>query len=278
MAEAILERDLSVARGESSLTRFYRENTGLVRGVVSFLVVGAAWEYVGRAKPWDWVPLVFPPLTDVITAMGKLWESGQLQRHISVSLSEFLWGFALAAAVGILLGIFIATNEVVRDFVDPWISALFATPTVALAPLLVVLFGIDMASKIAVVFLLAVFPIVINTTTGIKSTEKVYIEAARSFCASRGQIFTKVLIPSALPFVVAGLRLGIGRGLVGVVVGELFGARAGLGFLILTSSQAFDTAGLWVGVFILAGTGILSVILLQKVEKRMAPWREFELS
>ena len=87
---------------------------------------------------------------------------------------------------------------------------------------------------------------VINTATGIRSTDRVYLEAARSFCASRGQIFTKILIPSALPFIVAGLRLGIGRGLVGVVVGELFGARGGLGFLVLTSSQTFDTAGLWV--------------------------------
>ena len=91
------------------------------------------------------------------------------------------------------------------------------------------------------------------------------------------QIFTKVLIPSSLPFIVAGLRLGIGRGLVGVVVGELFGARAGLGFLILISSQVFDTASLFVGVFILAGLGILSVVVLQKVERKMAPWREFEL-
>ncbi len=189
---------------------------------------------------------------------------------------ERLWGFLLAAAIGIVLGILIATSDTVHDFVDPWISALYSTPTVALAPLFIVIFGIDTPSKIAVVFLLAVFPIVINTATGIRATDNVYLEAARSFCASRNQIFTKVLIPSALPFIVAGLRLGIGRGLVGVVVGELFGARGGLGFLILTSSQVFDTAGLWVGVFVLAGTGILSVLLLQKLERRMAPWREFE--
>jgi NitT/TauT family transport system permease protein len=129
----------------------------------------------------------------------------------------------------------------------------------------------------AVVFLLAVFPIVINTATGISSTDRVYIEAARSFCASKRQIFTKVLIPSALPFIVAGLRLGIGRGLVGVVVGEFIGARAGLGFLIFKSSQGFQIDAMWVGVFLLAGTGVLAVNLLQRVERRMAPWRQFEL-
>ncbi|MBV9169702.1 MAG: ABC transporter permease subunit, partial [Chloroflexi bacterium] len=139
------------------------------------------------------------------------------------------------------------------------------------------IFGIDSASKVAVVFLLAVFPIVINTATGIRSTDQVYVDAARSFCANRWQIFSKVLIPSALPFIVAGLRLGIGRGLVGVVIGEFIGARAGLGYMIFRSSQGFEIDAMWVGVFLLAGTGVVSVIVLQKVERRMAPWRHFDL-
>ena len=104
-----------------------------------------------------------------------------------------------------------------------------------------------------------------------------YDEAARSFSANRAQIFTKVLIPSALPFIVAGLRLGIGRGLVGVVVGEFIGARAGLGYMIFRSSQGFQIDAMWVGVFLLAGTGVVAVIILQNVERRMAPWRQFEL-
>ena len=171
----------------------------------------------------------------------------------------------------------IASSETVKDVVDPWVSAVYATPTVALAPLFIFIFGIDAPSKMAVVFLLAVFPIVINTATGIRSTEQIYIDAARSFSANRRQIFTTVLIPSSLPFIVAGLRLGIGRGLVGVVVGEFIGARAGLGYLIFRSSQGFYIDTMWAGVFLLAGTGVLSVILLQKVERRMAPWRRFEL-
>ena len=122
------------------------------------------------------------------------------------------------------------------------------------------IFGIDAPSKMAVVFLLAVFPIVINTATGIRSTDNIYIEAARSFSANRVQIFTKVLIPSALPFIVAGLRLGIGRGLVGVVIGEFIGARAGLGYFIFKSSQGFEIDAMWVGVFVLAGTGVVSVV------------------
>src|SRR5207245_1647536 len=146
-----------------------------------------------------------------------------------------------------------------------------------LAPMFIFIFGIDAPSKMAVVFLLAVFPIVINTATGMRSTDQVYIDAARSFSANRLQIFSKVLIPSALPFIVAGLRLGIGRGLVGVVVGEFIGARAGLGYMIFRSSQGFQIDAMWVGVFLLAGTGVLAVIILQRVERRMAPWRQFDL-
>lgn len=274
MAEAALDRGDGSARRAPFWTRLYRDRTATVRAALSFLLVGIAWELVGQSGRWS---LVVAPLSAIWQTAATLWANGQLQRHIMISLTEFAWGFALAAAVGIALGMAIATSDIVRDFVDPWISALYATPTIALAPLFVLVFGIDMPSKIAVVFLLAVFPIVINTSTGIRSTDRVFIEAARSFCASRGQIFVKVLIPAALPFIVAGLRLGVGRGLVGVVVGELFGARGGLGFLILTSSQIFDTAGLWVGVFILAGTGILSVVLLHWLERRLAPWRQFEL-
>ena len=274
MADVALGRDRAVARRAPLPVRWYRENTSTARALLSFLLVGVLWELAGRSGRW---PLVLEPISKIVQTGVELWNAGQLQRHILTSLQEFGAGFVLAAVVGITLGLLLATNNLLHDFVDPWISALYATPTVALAPLFILVFGIDVASKVAVVFLLSFFPIVINTSTGVRATERVYIEAARSFCATKGQIFTKILLPSALPFIVAGLRLGIGRGLIGVVVGEFFGARAGLGYLIFTSSQLFDVAGLWLGVFILAGTGVLAVIVLQRVERKMAPWRHFEL-
>jgi NitT/TauT family transport system permease protein len=247
----------------------------LVRGLTSLLVVALAWEIAGRSGRW---PLILAPLSEIGARFLRLAGTGELQRHVLVSLNEFVVGFAIAAAFGICLGIAIATSDAARDFIDPWVSAVYATPTVALAPLFIFMFGIDAPSKIAVVFLLAVFPIVINTATGMRSTDQVYIEAARSFSASRLQIFTKVLIPSALPFIVAGLRLGIGRGLVGVVVGEFIGARAGLGYLIYRSSQGFEIDAMWVGVLLLAGTGVIAVLILQALEQRLAPWRQFHLN
>jgi ABC-type nitrate/sulfonate/bicarbonate transport system permease component len=275
MANATLELELNLEpRRDSVVLRWYRAHVSTVRGLLSLVVVGLAWEIAGRSGRW---PLLLAPLSDIWVKFVQLTVTGELTRHVLVSLNEFFVGFAIAAVVGIGLGIAIASSDAVRDFIDPWVSAVYATPTVALAPLFIFIFGIDAPSKMAVVFLLAVFPIVINTATGMRSTDQIYIEAARSFSANRAQIFTKVLIPSALPFIVAGLRLGIGRGLVGVVVGEFIGARAGLGYLIFKSSQGFQIDAMWVGVFLLAGTGVLAVLVLQNVERRMAPWRQFEL-
>lgn len=274
MTDVALELDVSQPRRESALLRWYRANASTARGLLSFAVVAVVWEIAGRSGRW---PLIIAPLSDIWTKFIQLAATGELERHILVSVNEFIIGFAIAAVFGIVLGVAIAISQTTRDIVDPWVSAIYATPTVALAPMFIFIFGIDSASKVAVVFLLAVFPIVINTATGIRSTDQVYVDAARSFCANRWQIFSKVLIPSALPFIVAGLRLGIGRGLVGVVIGEFIGARAGLGYMIFRSSQGFEIDAMWVGVFLLAGTGVVSVIVLQKVERRMAPWRHFDL-
>jgi NitT/TauT family transport system permease protein len=269
-----LELELELQDRERWSLHWYRAHASMVRGLLSLVVVGLAWEAIGRTGRW---PLIIAPISDIWAKFVQLAATGELARHVLVSLNEFFVGFAIAAVFGVALGIAIASSPVVKDFVDPWVSAVYATPTVALAPLFIFVFGIDAPSKMAVVFLLAVFPIVINTSTGIRSTDRIYIEAARSFSANRAQIFSKVLIPAALPFIVAGLRLGIGRGLVGVVVGEFIGARAGLGFLIFRSSQSFQIDAMWAGVFLLAGTGVVTVMVLERVERRLAPWRQFEL-
>jgi len=274
MANVAIPLELQLLQRESLASRWLRTHASTLRGLLSLVVVAVIWEIAGRTGRW---PLILAPISDIWLRFVQLAASGELLRHILVSLNEFVVGFAIAAVFGIALGILIASSQAAKDFIDPWVSAVYATPTVALAPLFIFVFGIDAPSKMAVVFLLAVFPIVINTATGMSSTDQVYIEAARSFCASKRQIFTKVLIPSALPFIVAGLRLGIGRGLVGVVVGEFIGARAGLGYLIFKSSQGFQIDAMWVGVFLLAGTGVIAVSILQRVERRMAPWRQFEL-
>lgn len=275
--EANREASLSTSSTSSVLKlvrKAYGSNVTRSRTIISVLLAIAIWELGARYVVNS--PLIIVPLSDVFNSFVKLVSTGELQKHSTVSMTEFALGFGLAVVVGITLGMMTATSKLVRDYVDPWISALYTTPSVALAPLFIMWFGIDMGSKIAVIFLVSVFPIIINTAAGIRSADNSLIEAARSFGASEMQIFINVLFPSALPFIITGLRLGVGRGLVGIVVGEMFGSRAGLGFLIVASGQVFDTAGLFVGVLTLAISGIIAVELCKWIEKRLAPWRQFK--
>jgi len=231
----------------------------------------ALWEFVARVIVRDKLFLVAP--SAVVVRFGQLWQTGDLQRNIIASGEEFVLGMLAASAVGIVMGLLLATNKPLRSALNPWVSAIYSTPTVALAPLLILWFGLGLLSHLFVVFLVAVFPVLVNTQTGIENADAHLTETARAFGASRRQIFTKVLLPGAVPYVIAGLRLGIGRGVVGVVVAELFGAKAGLGFLITVSSQTFDMGGLFVAVLILACAGVLSSEGVKIIERRIAPWR-----
>src|SRR5204863_7050041 len=139
---------------ESVASRWIRTHASTLRGLASLLVVAAVWEIAGRTGRW---PLILAPISDIWARFLQLSASGVLLKHVAVSLNEFIVGFAAAAVVGILLGIVIASSKAAKDIIDPWVSAVYATPTVALAPLFIFVFGIDSASKMAVVFLLAVF-------------------------------------------------------------------------------------------------------------------------
>jgi NitT/TauT family transport system permease protein len=183
-------------------------------------------------------------------------------------------GYSSAALLGIVIGLVMANSERAKQVMQPWVSGLYATPTVALAPLFILWFGIGIFSKVVVVAVLVVFPVIINTETGLKMTNRQLIETVRSFGASRAQIFFKVSLPSALPFIFAGLKLGIGRGLIGVVVAELFGARSGLGQLISQSAETFNMPNLFAGVVILAVAGIALTAGFSWLERRLLPWNE----
>lgn len=241
------------------------------QGVASFIIAAVLWEFLARVVVNN--PLFLSSLTEIAERGVQLWQSGELQTHIWVSFVEFAGGYFLAAVVGILGGIGMAASRNARGFFDPWISMLYSTPILALGPLFILWLGIGITSKIAVIFLTAVFPILINTLVGLTTTDRILLDVARSLGATRQQVYLKVRMPSALPYIIAGLRLSVARALVGVVVAELFGARAGLGFLILMSAQSFDTAAMFVGVIILAVAGVVSVAALKWVEQSMAPWR-----
>jgi len=244
---------------------------GLWRAAASFLFAAIVWEITARYIVGN--PLFLSSLSDIAARTVTLWHDGDLQTNIWVSFVEFAWGYGSAAVVGILAGIVLAEWRTLRQFSDPLISMLYATPIIALGPLFILWLGIGVISKIAIIFLTAVFPIIINTVAGLTTTDRTLIEVARSLGATPKQIYTKVRLPSSLPFIIAGLRLSVARALVGVVIAELFGARAGLGFMIVNSAQSFDTAAVFVGVLILAVAGVVSVELLKLLEAKLAPWR-----
>lgn len=242
-----------------------------LRPLISLVVLLAGWELAARLIVRN--DLFLPPFSTVLRAMGKLAVSGELWLHTRTSGSEFLLGFALAAGVGIFLGAWMALSEPVRQYLEPVATGLYSTPIIALGPLFILWFGLGITSKILVVFAVSVFPILINVSVGLRTTDKQLLEAVRSFSATRGQLFFKVQLPSSVPFIIAGVRLGVIKGILGIVVAEFFGASAGLGYLIFNSAQTFNTADLFVGVIVLAVGGISSGALLKALEARVAPWR-----
>ncbi|HEY2230932.1 MAG TPA: ABC transporter permease [Xanthobacteraceae bacterium] len=245
--------------------------TAIRRPLTTLVVVLAAWEILARTVLTN--RLFFAPPSEVALAAMRLWETGELQKHIWVSFNELIYGVLLAIVVGTALGVIVGISQKVQAYTEVYITALYATPLVAVTPLLILWLGIGVGSKIAVVFLTAVFPILINTIAGVRATEASLIEVAQSFCATRQQIIMKVTLPSALPFILTGIRLGIGRGIVGVVVGELFGSQAGLGFLIYTAGQTFDVPTLFVGIVTLAVAGVGLTLAAELVERYALRWR-----
>src|SRR5579864_3791513 len=228
------------------------------------------WELISRVLIDNALFLAAP--SQIALAIYNLTITGQMGHHIAISAIEFVLGYAIACALGIALGLVMASSDTAKQACQPWVSGLYATPTVALAPLFILWFGIGIWSKVLVVIFLVLFPVAINTEAGLRTTSDRLIEMLRSFGATPRQIFFKVSLPSAVPFILAGLKIGIGRGLIGVVVAELFGSRAGLGRLISQSSDAFNMPELFAGVVVLAIAGIVMTAGFAWLETRVVPW------
>lgn len=218
-------------------------------------------------------PLFLTGPVDVFREMRDLWNDGTLRTDLWVSANEFVKGFTSGLLVGVALGTLLGTSRRFKGYIDPVINGLYATPIIALAPLFILWFGIGETKTIVLVFILVVLPIAINTDVGMRATEGQHLDAARSFGATRWQLFTKVRLPTSISFIIAGIRMGIARGLIGVVVGEFFGSQAGLGYRILVSSQFFNNAAVLGGVIIFAGTGMALVMAFEGIERRVAPWK-----
>jgi NitT/TauT family transport system permease protein len=239
---------------------------------LSVAVLLAIWEWYGRHTN----PLLFTYPTAIAQATVPLVESGVLAKALGQSLSVLAFGLLLSIVVGVALGLAIGRSRVAEALLQVPIDALYATPTVALVPVIVLWTGFGPAAKVVVVFLFSVFAIILNTARGVRDVDPELVEVARSYLAGEVGLWKDVVLPSALPYVITGVRLAVGRALVGVVVAEFYTAIAGLGFLIETYANAFQTAKVFVPVVILMALGVALTWVLQLLEAWLAPWRETE--
>lgn len=238
--------------------------------LLTFVVFVAAWEIAVRITGVQ--AFVVPAPEKVLVAMYELFNDGTLLRNLWVTLEETLSGFAIASFCGVALGALISEFGWIRRAIYPYVVALQTVPKIAIAPILVVWFGFGLTSKVVIAATVAIFPILVNTIEGLAGTDENRIDMLRSLGARRGQTFWMIKLPSALPFIFAGLGSGIVLSLLGAVVGEFVGARAGLGNLILTQNSRLETASVFATLVVLAVIGITLNAILSAVQARVVFW------
>lgn len=239
-----------------------------VTGLVGLVVL---WELVTRT---GWVPALFlPSPLGVIQEGVAMLRSGELLTHIATSLRRLVWGFGLGALGGVSVGLAVGFWSLAEAVGNPLIAATFPIPKIALLPLLILWLGIGEASKVAVIMLGVFFPMAINTYTGVRTADPLLIRAAVSFGAGRWSLIRKVMLPSALPMIFAGLRLGAGTSLLLLVAAEMIAANAGIGFLVLHAQNLMETTKLMVGIALLSLLGVASHWVLVRLESLAIPWR-----
>ena len=238
---------------------------------VSILCVLIAWQllatYIVRNR------LLLVPPGDVFAALGHEAASGALWTNGLATISAVAAAFPVSVVIGIALGLALASSRLFSLTAGPMMTAMYSVPVVALAPLFIAWLGLGFASKFVIVALVSVFPILVTTEAGLRATDRHLIEVARSFDASRLQLFRTVTLPYALPYVVSGVRVAWARALVGIIVAEFFGSFAGFGFAILAAEQTFDTATLLAYVILLGALGLIGSLAFGWLERRLAPWR-----
>lgn len=256
---------------EAAARRATRRRALAIRvGSIALLLL--AWEIAGFYMP----RIFLAPLHDTVLAFGRLTLDGTLPAATLSSLGVLLAGLALSVVLGVALGLAMGRYRRVDWMLAPYVNGLYATPTVALLPVLSLWLGLYVAPKVAIVVLLAIFPIIKNTHAGVVTVGQELLEPAASMGASELQVSRLVIAPAIVPYIMAGLRLSVGRGIVGLVVGEFFTAQTGLGGVLVRYASSFQTAEMFVPIFVMVALGYGLTTLVAVLERRVAPWKETE--
>jgi NitT/TauT family transport system permease protein len=250
---------------------WFQKHEALLLGTLAVALFLVAWQGVASARIWS--RLFLPGPVDVWDAFVELVKDGELATDIAVSGQEFVVGYGLAALVGIPFGLLLGWYPRLRFVFDPFITFFYATPRIVLIPLFIIWLGIGVESKIAVIYLGAVFAILINTMAGVRSLDASLLRVARSFGAGDLHIFRTIALPGSVPFILTGLRLGTGHALIGVVVAEYVAAQHGLGRMMMIAGSTFQSSKVFVGLFLIATAGLLLTYGLQRIERHFDAWR-----
>jgi ABC-type nitrate/sulfonate/bicarbonate transport system permease component len=290
-----LAQPIKRAGERTGLRRVWAEQEGMVIGTIAVLAFMIFWEWVGTSGVIN--PMFSSSPSRIIKAADRLffdggigavfaalfagnvagaWTAiakGSIWKDMWVSGQELFWGYGLAITVGIPLGLSLGWFRRLNFILEPFVSALYATPSVALLPLYIIWFGIGINSKIAVIFMSAIFYLLMYARVAVITVDPNILKCARSFGASDFQIIKTIVLPSSVPYLMTGLRLSSGRALIGVVVGELYAATAGVGYLITVAGATFQTDKVFVGVLIVTFTGVALSAVIQRIENRFSTWR-----
>jgi NitT/TauT family transport system permease protein len=218
-------------------------------------------------------PIFISAPTRVYAALRQMTGSGEIWRHIEASGAAFVLGGGLAMLIGIPLGLAAGWYRRLNYAVDPFLVSLNATPQVVFIPLIIIWVGTGLFAKVIIIAMITVIPLAMSALAAVKTTDTRLLKVSRSFGSSDWRRFRDIILPGAVPFILAGLRLGVGRGMVGIVVGEIYASTAGIGYLINVSGASFQTDRVFVGIFVIAVVGLLLTGAIHQVEKRVDLWR-----
>jgi ABC-type nitrate/sulfonate/bicarbonate transport system permease component len=248
-----------------------RRHDPVLLGIAGLVAFGLVWEGAARVG-WLNPVVVSSPGRIAVAFVGQA-ASGQFFGDLGVSLEELAVGFLLSVVVGVALGIAMGLHRDVEYALDPFVWFLYATPLIALYPLLVVWLGFGFVTVVTVAFLLTVVSIIVNTLAGVRSVDPVLIRAVRAFGGNRSAVIRKVILPASLPLIIAGIRIGLSRTLIGVVLGEMFSSNAGLGFRMTVYAARLRTADVFVPLIAFVVIGVVMTQLVGLFERRLQAWK-----
>jgi ABC-type nitrate/sulfonate/bicarbonate transport system permease component len=265
---------LPVEGGEVSANRVWQSLEPALLGTGSIVLLLLVWQglpYVITISPG--MKLFFTTPSRIAVTLWDMFASGEIWAPLRVSAAAFAIGLAIAVAVGLPLGVLLGRSRTLNAMLDPFITAFNATPRLVFLPLLLLWFGLGMWSKVVIVFIGALFPILINTYEGVRNSDKILINVVRSFGAKEWDIARLVVVPNALPYIVAGLRLAIGRAVLGVVVAEFFGSEEGLGVIMVRAASSYHVDVVFAGVVVFAALSLMMTSLVKMIENHLSSWR-----